>query len=371
MIREFLNNVPDAAEMIAAGDSQPIASSGTLKVPVQTALLGFQIFNAAGGVSYRSMTGLAGQNTQDAEKQTVAEVLKSGVPVIHIAHHHADHSLAAQQQPDSATAGGVAAPHAAATAFVPITSETGQTIGVMHATMNVSHVQELMELAFYNVSELVHLGTILLVLIPAVALALRTWQMMRTDRKLLELAKYDQTTGVYNRGTIVEILSQAFPPTPSRANYGLLFVDVDYFKSVNDTFGHHNGDQVLRHIASVLKDCVRKDHDKVARYGGDEFLIVCPRISMAGLREIYQRIERAIKTPIEIAGHPYSVGLSIGAYVSTDADSQKSALHKADLAVYAAKHAGRGRTVEYSNHMKDVPRTQDAHTPAATSPRSA
>ncbi|MEJ8474548.1 GGDEF domain-containing protein [Roseibium algae] len=328
--------------------------------------LQFKFYNSKGDITYQSTTVYYEDDEADS-KQKVELVLKSGAPLIEAFHDetHSEHGRSTQldapsdqiydgehktvnQAPQNQEQGH----HAFTNAFIPVISESGETIGVLNAKMNVSHVQKLMENAFYDISDLTMIGAAGILLIPILALALRTWQVMRSDRKLLELAKYDQTTGIYNRATALRVLAKAFPPPNAREGYGILFIDVDYFKRVNDTFGHHSGDLVLKHIATVLQTCIRQERDIVARYGGDEFLIICPDINMQGLRRVYQRIEQKIKEPFEIAGKPHKIGLSIGAYVSTKSDSKISALHKADLAVYAAKRAGRGQSAEYSSDLE-------------------
>jgi diguanylate cyclase (GGDEF)-like protein len=138
-------------------------------------------------------------------------------------------------------------------------------------------------------------------------------------------------------------------------------IDIDHFKRLNDTFGHHVGDQILRDVSSILVKDMR-EVDTVARYGGEEFVIILPETTEAGAIYVAQRLRRAVEQAKFFAGSPHEVQhltISIGVAVyDTDAQFKRDLIEFSDAALYAAKHAGRNRVVAYSdlarNEKKEV-----------------
>jgi diguanylate cyclase (GGDEF)-like protein len=159
-----------------------------------------------------------------------------------------------------------------------------------------------------------------------------------------EEAMTDPLTGLRNRRAVDLILDRL---CAARASFGLLHMDLDYFKAVNDTLGHAAGDFVLESVGRILRDQLRTE-DCAARIGGDEFVvIVVGRSDPKTLQAIAERIIARICEPMAFEGQPCNVSASIGIVRSTDlatADATQL-LATADRALYAAKHAGRGRAV--------------------------
>ena len=121
--------------------------------------------------------------------------------------------------------------------------------------------------------------------------------------------------------------------------YVVLFMDIDYFKAINDTYGHDTGDQVLRHVATVLKDTLRES-DFVARYGGEEFLAVLPETNAEGALRLAETVRQTVSR------HAFPVAervtVSIGVAMATDQDkNEEVAVRRADTALYQAKADGR------------------------------
>jgi diguanylate cyclase (GGDEF)-like protein len=238
--------------------------------------------------------------------------------------------------------------------YTPATTPDGQRIGVVEVYVDVSHVEETLEGAFQRVGRYLILSTAILLAVPASAFVFRSRQLMQKDRQLLELTRFDQATGVLNRNSVSEVLRASFAPNAERENIGILFIDIDHFKTVNDRHGHICGDQLLKYIADHIVGCTRQDNDTVGRYGGDEFIVLCPGVNPAGLRRICERIMSITEAPWEDAPAPIVPSLSIGAYVTGAEDTERSALHAADIAVYAAKHRGRGQVAEFTPDMIDT-----------------
>lgn len=159
------------------------------------------------------------------------------------------------------------------------------------------------------------------------------------------LAHFDSLTGLANRVQLHERLAQVMDPKLSRERRSALFcLDLDNFKSINDSLGHSVGDEVLKLTAQRLQSCMRRG-DLVARLGGDEFAVVLDDVrSDEEVTTLAERFLQELQQPCEVLGHHVAVGSSIGIVMLPDqADTVDEALGNGDLALYAAKQAGRGR----------------------------
>jgi diguanylate cyclase (GGDEF)-like protein len=173
---------------------------------------------------------------------------------------------------------------------------------------------------------------------------------------LLRFAFTDYLTGLRTRGYFEQQLELEFKRAERKQQkFALLMIDIDHFKVLNDTFGHHVGDQLLRDVTSLLMKDMR-EVDTVARYGGEEFVIILPETTETGALFVAQRLRRAVDQAKFFAGSPHSVQhltISIGVAVyDTDAQFKRDLIEFADAALYAAKHAGRNRVMCYSELSK-------------------
>lgn len=167
-----------------------------------------------------------------------------------------------------------------------------------------------------------------------------------TRRKAAELdlearASRDPLTGLGNRQMLVEQLAKALTVRPFRSaspDVGVLYLDLDGFKSVNDTYGHAAGDEVLQEVARRLTLATRPQ-DTVVRMGGDEFAVVASRITPGGQAGLVARIRADLLVPHLIHGHLVGVGASVGSYLATAGEDPRACLETADQSMYAEKRS--------------------------------
>ncbi|HET6806164.1 MAG TPA: EAL domain-containing protein [Frateuria sp.] len=172
------------------------------------------------------------------------------------------------------------------------------------------------------------------------------------------LAYHDELTALPNRANVLDLLDRLLPlASEERFEVAVMFVDLDGFKSINDTLGHEVGDEFLRSVADALRASVRS-RDTVARFGGDEFVVVLERFrSEANLRAICQKILSLVSRPVTVAGHSVSATPSIGvAMFPRDGGDAPSLLRHADLAMYSAKEHGKAGYCFYQPRMSEQAR---------------
>ncbi|MGQ9472770.1 MAG: diguanylate cyclase, partial [Candidatus Caldatribacteriaceae bacterium] len=161
----------------------------------------------------------------------------------------------------------------------------------------------------------------------------------RYEFTLLKLALYDQLTGLYNRRFLEEYLSKELERC-KREKYPLsiAFVDVDSFKTINDFYGHVFGDEVLKAVASTMQKMVRAS-DIVARYGGDEFVIVLPRASEESALQVMRRIAKNLRG-CQISDEPFPVRISYGVYTWNGKENLAAIFQEIDRRMYRMKKEG-------------------------------
>jgi diguanylate cyclase (GGDEF)-like protein/PAS domain S-box-containing protein len=178
-----------------------------------------------------------------------------------------------------------------------------------------------------------------------------------TERKLAEdriqfLAHYDELTQLPNRTLTRDRLHQAILAADRNgSDAALLFLDLDRFKVINDSLGHHVGDALLQQVGQRIRDCLR-EVDTVGRLGGDEFLVVLPATDADGVAHVAQKILQRMSAEFSIETHRLSVSPSIGiAVYPTDGAEITALMKNADAAMYHAKQAGRGNYQFFNAHM--------------------
>jgi diguanylate cyclase (GGDEF)-like protein len=181
-------------------------------------------------------------------------------------------------------------------------------------------------------------------------------QRARREAEIRYQAQHDVLTGLPNRASFAErlgqVTAQARRPPASDARSALMFVDLDRFKLVNDSFGHDVGDRLLQEVARRFQSCLLPG-EQLFRMGGDEFTVLMPSIrSPEEAAHRARRLQAVLVAPIALSGHEMSVGASIGIAVCPDDGTEAEDLvRRADAAMYGAKSLGRGVVAFYRDEM--------------------
>jgi len=185
------------------------------------------------------------------------------------------------------------------------------------------------------------------------------------SRKLHEMARVDNLTGLLNRGSFYEMAHLEIERVRAENTLGLgsgsksyfyvMMMDLDHFKKINDSFGHHAGDNSLRHFSQTLKTCLRSN-DAIGRMGGEEFAVVVAGSSVKTVVSMAERIrERTEKSKIQFQDSTISFTVSIGITRLEEAEGDiTEALKRADRALYRAKDEGRNRVCVFSKEKDGV-----------------
>ena len=161
------------------------------------------------------------------------------------------------------------------------------------------------------------------------------------NREITKLSMTDRLTGLHNRAKLDEVLADVTGLARRyRRVFSVLLLDIDYFKQVNDRYGHLIGDDVLVRMAAVLQGSVR-DVDTIGRWGGEEFLIILPDTDVDGARRVAEKLREAVSREVFETVGQRTCSFGVTAYC--DGDTVTDLLHRADDALYQAKHAGRNR----------------------------
>ena len=237
--------------------------------------------------------------------------------------------------------------------YVPVRNHNGDIIGSVEIYMDMTRYRD--RLARILNASMGVISTILLAAFGLLYLVMRRGarRLSHYEGRLHALATTDVLTGVANRRFLLNRADEEFsrircerqgmvPPESA----GCILVDLDHFKRINDTYGHHAGDEVLREVAERFKHCVRR-YDTVGRYGGEEFLIVTPDSSFDDVREIAERVWKSVRSrPFEVDGARLEITVSVGFACIEDGDvSISDVIKRADDSLYKAKTSGRDKVI--------------------------
>jgi diguanylate cyclase (GGDEF)-like protein len=176
----------------------------------------------------------------------------------------------------------------------------------------------------------------------------------RVEAMLEHQARHDALTGLPNRAPAYERLTLALAGGPERGMVGLLFCDLDAFKAVNDELGHSAGDELLQQVAARLQHVVGDEHT-IARFGGDEFVLVCEGLThLDEVEALAARLRAAVVEPFIVQGREVVTTMSIGSVIAAPGDevTPESLVRDADAAMYRAKELGRDRHVPLDDEIR-------------------
>ncbi len=185
----------------------------------------------------------------------------------------------------------------------------------------------------------------------------------RMEQELAHQALHDSLTGLPNRTLLTDRLVHGLAGSRRRgAQLGVIFLDIDRLKEVNDSMGHTAGDELLRHVGRQISGAIRPG-DTVARIGGDEFVVVCDSVSTRETEEIAGRVLDALSQPCGSTGEEMTTTASLGIAVADEHATPESLLRDSDAAMYRAKERGRGRIELFDEAL----RSRDERRTATTS----
>jgi diguanylate cyclase (GGDEF)-like protein len=175
----------------------------------------------------------------------------------------------------------------------------------------------------------------------------------RTESQIAHMAHHDALTGLPNRVRLRDVMQEALSKSDRRGPIGVLCLDLDYFKPVNDTLGHPVGDGLLKEVADRIRSSLRAGESFAARLGGDEFAVLQVGVEQpVASTELAARLIALISQPYDVDSHRIVIGTSVGIAVGPeDGDNPDQLLKNADLALYRAKQDGRGRSRFFEPEM--------------------
>lgn len=237
--------------------------------------------------------------------------------------------------------------------YIPVLHKGNSVIGAVAVHSDVSNQKKVYQSQLLF-SIYILTGAILLVSIMSYFVILRASSELKKAYNLLEVyAETDALTGVYNRGELMRraeeffvIMQRSREKLTAGVGIGIVMIDLDYFKQVNDDYGHLVGDSVLRDAAGRIADILRS-YDVLGRYGGEEFLIILPNTTAEEVSIITERAMSSISSkPIQVGELSISITASFGAtWGDAVKENLDSVIRRADELLYEAKNGGRNRVV--------------------------
>lgn len=172
----------------------------------------------------------------------------------------------------------------------------------------------------------------------------RTYDLEVANEELEKLSHFDFLTGLHNRRKFSEYIEYLFKQLKrNQQPYTVMMIDIDYFKKVNDNYGHEMGDHVLKRVAQILIESIRQT-DFVARLGGEEFIVVLPSTTLDGATLVAEKIRQSVERSTIIENHPLTISIGISVASEHDLKANDTVL-RADKCLYLAKEQGRNRIV--------------------------
>lgn len=324
----FGKKFPEAESVIAAGKPSP-ESLAFVEAALETKEADdFKLFSPEGKLILSTEESKPSETQHDGASDINADALEAfttNEPVVHLEEEMVNGERVIKAE-----------------TYVPILKD-GKAIGVAEVYINQNSVAANFRNSFAFTSALIALLAALAFAIPAYGLHVRTRQMVEVDDTLRFMANHDTLTGLPNRSNFSSRLATGLNGSrDSKKLVALHFVDIDFFKEINDRHGHDFGDDVLRTVADRIKAKLR-DGDVVSRFGGDEFVVA--QFGIADYEQLAAATRRIVKVfhqPLQIMGREIMVTASIGTAVGApDGESPDQLIANADTAVYVVKSRGR------------------------------
>ena len=174
-------------------------------------------------------------------------------------------------------------------------------------------------------------------------------ELEKSQERIKYQAEHDDFLDILNRRSAVDYLRENLT---LKNVYSVLMIDIDNFKDVNETYGHQLADEILKYLASSLEDIADQKNWMIARYGGDEFLIMVPKEQLEENSETIEEILELFRTPIPVGDETIIMSCSIGISVSDGSTLPDQHIINAEIAMYEAKQRGRDKAFRYSEEMK-------------------
>jgi diguanylate cyclase (GGDEF)-like protein len=180
----------------------------------------------------------------------------------------------------------------------------------------------------------------------------RSTSLAESQQELRHLAMHDPLTGLANRTTFHCALVQSLGSATAERDIAVMFVDLDHFKEVNDSFGHPVGDMLIKEVSNRLKEIAPSA--LVCRVGGDEFTLLVPAEALRTIDRLAEEIIDRLRMPFQIEGSLITVGASIGISLFSPGVDATEMIRRADIALYHAKAAGRSTFAVFGTHMEEI-----------------
>lgn len=238
-------------------------------------------------------------------------------------------------------------------AYVPVMSEQGAVLGVVEVYLDETAYSSMLHRLFSFVALAITTIMIAIFGLPYLAYLSKSAAESKARKRVRYLAHYDQVSNLLNRLGLMEALSMRKDKKQrDMSKLAVIFLDIDHFKTINDTYGHKAGDAFLKHLGDAITD-IQGPFDLAGRMGGDEFVLILER---ATIDEIYQHVEMIqykVSQPLHFNGMTIVGHLSVGIdYCQEEQTSIEDRMHRADIALYQAKIDGRNMHRTFSPDME-------------------
>lgn len=174
--------------------------------------------------------------------------------------------------------------------------------------------------------------------------SMRQYFLIQAEKDLMKMATYDSLTKVYARGPFMQMLDVELERSARhKRSFSVMMIDIDFFKKINDSYGHQKGDEVLSGIASLLQDNLRKS-DVCGRYGGEEFIVLLPETSLMKAQQVAEKLRGLVEKGKFLAAEDVTISIGISEFPK-EASSVEEIIAVADQNLYRAKESGRNRVI--------------------------